>query len=113
MKYRIWYSVRIPNPSEQLSSSEGSKTSEIFEFPNPINAGDTVYIDTTSPNRKESEMPRQLYLNVHVKSIFHKIDEHGKYTELNASDEASDQRDLESKLDIAEGVFAALNKLWR
>jgi len=108
MKYQIWYSVRIPNPSEQLSGSEGSKTSKIFEFPNTINAGDTIYINASPPNRKESEMPGQLYLNIHVKSISHKIDEHGKYTELNASDEASNQRDLEYKLNTAKEIFAKL-----
>ena len=47
MKYQISNNVKIQNPSEQLTASEGNVNSGIFDFPNHINAGENIDIDFT------------------------------------------------------------------
>ena len=110
MKYQITYHVEIPNPSEQLRFSQGTVTSKIFDFPNLINAGESININFTKYiNGNQLADPFEYFqISLNIKNVSHNIDGTGGYTEIYASDEVKDQGSLECKLDNARKVFAKL-----
>jgi hypothetical protein len=110
MRYQISYHVAIVNPSEQLTASEGNVNSGIFDFPNQINSGESIYINFTKyiNGNQIADPSEDFCISLNVKSVSHRIDRIGKFTELYISEEASNQGTLEGKLNNAREVFARL-----